>query len=594
MSAGFASGARPMLRAYAYLQALSVYNGVRVRLQRLRQPKYLFGALAGGAYMYFFAFRHLFERNGMPGVSGSTPAAFAGVVAGLFALGLLVLTVLAWLLPGSRAALAFTEAEVAFLFPAPLSRTALIQFSLLRSQLAIFFSAFIMSLLLRRGGSLGWHAVQHAFAIWIVLATARLHLMGASFARERLLDFGVRPWLRRVLVGAVVLLAGIATWWWIASHVPLPGKGDLADAAAVAHYTGSILSQPPLSWMLVPFQWLVAPFLAPDLRAFLLALVPALGLLVAHYLWVVRSHVSFEEASIDRARQRAERRQARREGKLGNQNGPKKPRSAPFVLKATGFVPIAFLWKGLIAAGPFWRLRTWLIASALVVAGSLWIGADPARRPLLQILGSLGGMLCLWLLVAGPMFLQRSLRGTLEYLDVLKGSPLRGWQIALGELLTPVAMMAFGQWLGLLLLVMAFAPHAGAGLLSGPNIVGGAIGIALLALPMCALMLCVPFAGMIVFPAWTVASGGREAGVEVMGQRLIFFGAYLATMVVALIPAAIVGGLGFLLVNWLAPMPAALLVAGVLAGLALAVELAGAVVWLGGRIDRFDLAQELR
>ena len=587
---------RPMLRAYAYLQAISVYNGLRVRLLRLRQPKYLFGALAGGAYVYFFAFRHLFERNGMPGVSvsGAAPAALMPVLAGLLAAGLVVLTVLAWLLPGGRAALAFTEAEVAFLFPAPLSRVSLIQFSLLRSQLAIFFSAFIMSLLLRRGGALGGHAVQHAFAIWLVLATARLHLMGASFARERLLDFGVRPWLRRIAVGGLVLVVAVACWWWIATHVALPGTRDLADAGTALHYVDTILALPPLSWILMPFHWLVAPFFALDARSFALALLPAFVLLFAHYLWVVRSHVSFEEASIDRARQRADRRQAKREGKLGNRNGPSKPRSAPFRLAPVGSPPIAFLWKGLIAAGPFWRLRSWLIACALVIAGSLWLGAEPARRPLLQIVGSLGGMLCVWLLLAGPMFLQSSLRGTLEYLDVLKGSPLRGWQIALGELLTPVAKMAFGQWLALLLLVMAFAPHAGDGLLSGPDIIGGAIGIALLVLPLCALMLCVPFAGMIVFPAWTVSSGGRDGGVEVMGQRLIFFGAYLATMVVALIPAAIVGGLGFLLVNWLAPMPAALLVAGVLAGIALAVELAGAVLWLGGRIDRFDLAQELR
>ena len=225
---------RAMLRAYTYLQAVSVYNGLRVRLLRLRQPKYLFGALAGGAYVYFFAFRHLFEHNGMPGVSvsGGAPAAFLPVLVSLFAAVLLVLTVLAWLLPGGRAALAFTEAEVAFLFPAPLSRVSLIQFSLLRSQLAIFFSAFIMSLLVRRGGALGGHAVQHAFAIWLVLATARLHLMGASFARERLLAFGVRPWLRRIAVSALVLVAAVACWWWIATHVALPGKQDLADADA--------------------------------------------------------------------------------------------------------------------------------------------------------------------------------------------------------------------------------------------------------------------------------------------------------------------------------------------------------------------------
>jgi hypothetical protein len=588
---------RPMLRAFFYLQGVSLYNGVRVRLQRLRQPKYLMGALAGGAYMYFFAFRHLFEGGGRlpPGLAEASSGTIMSLLSGLFAAALLVLTVLAWLLPSGRAALAFNEAEVGFLFPAPLSRVSLIQFSLLRSQLGIFFSAFLMSLLLRRGGNLSGNAVQHAFAIWIVLATARLHLVGASFGRERLLDFGVRPWLRRTAIVLFLLVAGIACWWWIATHVPLPTRADLADQDTVTHYVGAILATPPLSWILLPFRWLVAPFFAPTHAALAVALVPALGLLLAHYLWVVRSDVRFEEASMDRARQRAERRQAKREGKSGARNGPKKPRSAPFVLAPTGFAPTAFLWKGLVAAGPFWRLRSFLVAAAVAVGGAAWLGADPARRPLLQIVGSLGGMLCLWLFLAGPMFLQRSLRGTLEYLDVLKGSPLRGWQIVLGELLTPAVMMAFGQWLALILLVMAFGVYSDrTGLTSGANVVGGAIGFACLSAPLCALMLCVPFAGMLVFPAWSVSSGGRDAGMEVMGQRLIFFGAYLMTMVVAMLPAGIVGGLGFVLVDLFAPMPAALVVAGLLGGMALAVELGGAVLWLGKRIDRFDLAQELR
>ena len=50
---------------------------------------------------------------------------------------LLVIVVGSWILPNSRAALQFTEAEVAFLFPAPVSRRKLIHFKLLRSQIAM-------------------------------------------------------------------------------------------------------------------------------------------------------------------------------------------------------------------------------------------------------------------------------------------------------------------------------------------------------------------------------------------------------------------------------------------------------------------------
>ena len=61
------------------------------------------------------------------------------------ALFLMFALLLAWILPHSRAALAFTEAEVAFLFPAPISRKTLIHFKLLKSQTAILFSALLMT-----------------------------------------------------------------------------------------------------------------------------------------------------------------------------------------------------------------------------------------------------------------------------------------------------------------------------------------------------------------------------------------------------------------------------------------------------------------
>ena len=580
--------------AFGYLRLLSLYNAARQRLLRLRQPKYLFGALAGIAYFYFFVIRHMFQGPGMGHGPGQTvPPEMVTLIALIAGAGLLVVVAGAWLLPSDRAAIRFSEAEVAFLFPAPLSRVALIQFSLLRSQLAIFFTSFLMSLVLRRGGSLGsGSAWQHALGIWLVLATLKLHFVGASFARERLLDLGMRPLLRRIVVLAVLALLGTTCWWWMRQALPAPGQ--MSNFEDVARLVGRVLATAPLSWLLLPFNALVAPLFAGAGLAFYQALPAAALLLVAHYLWVVRSHVAFEEASMDHARRRAEKQQARRDGKTGLRVRASKPRPAPFRLASTGFAPIAFLWKGLIAAGPFWRLRNWLALSLLVVALVLWLGADPSRSVWLKVVGAFASMFAVWLLIAGPMFMQRGLRRTFEYLDVLKASPLRGWQIALGELLPAMAMMAFAQWLLLLILVTCFAQRPGAGLMSVSAIISGALGIALINLPLCGLMLSLPFAGMLVFPAWLVSPGGREAGVEVMGQRLIFFGVYIITLALALLPATIVAGIGYLLLNLFAPLPASLLVAATLAAAVLGIEFAAAVHWLGGRVDRIDVALELR
>ena len=583
-------------RAFVYLQVTSIFNSLKQRVNRMRQPKYLFGAIAGAAYMYYFFFRRVFQ-NSAPGrhdFAADMPTDLAPQLAAVVALGVFVVVALAWIVPSGRAALRFSEAEVAFLFPAPLTRSTLIHFSLLRSQLAIFFSAFLMSLILRRGGSFGGSAWQHAAGLWLLMSILNLHFLGASFARERLLAFGVRPALRRILIGGVVLIVVVGCWWWVRTHVPLPRPQDLAGIGAIRSYVASILGAPPVSWVLAPFQWIVGPMFATDTNGFLHAVLPAALLLVAHYFWVVHSGVSFEEASIDRARKRAERISAMREGKLGSRNRPAKARSAPFRLAPHGFAPIAFLWKGLIAMGPFWRLRTWLIACAVVIVGVSWLASDPDRKALLVIPAIGAAMVGAWIFLLGPMIMQRGLRRTIEQLDILKASPLRGWQIALGELLTPLVVMTSAQWLLLVTLVVSLLGlHASNPLLTAANIIAAAIGIALIAAPLCGVMLCVPFAGLLYFPAWTATPEAGGRGIEVMGQRMIFLGGYLVTLALALIPAILLGGFAFLIVQMLAGLQIAMLIAALIAGVVLAAELAVAVRWLGQRIDGFDVSQEL-
>jgi hypothetical protein len=121
----------------------------------------------------------------------------------------------------------------------------------------------------------------------------------------------------------------------------------------------------------------------------------------------------------------------------------------------------------------------------------------------------------------------------------------------------------------------------------------GALGIALVAPPLCGLMLCVPFAGLLYFPAWAEAAGSQGGGIEVMGQRMIFFAAYLFALVLALIPAGLLAAIAFLLGRWLSGPTAALLLAALIGGAALMVELMAAIAWLGERVEDFDLSQEL-
>jgi len=581
-----------VIRTFVFLYGTSVRNALVQRFKRLRQPKYLIGAVVGGLYFYYFMFRHAFAGLGAPAPAGAPVS--SPLAEPISALILLIVVVLSWILSNRRAALQFSEAEVAFLFPAPVSRRMLINFKLLRAQVAIFVSAFFLTLVVRRGSFLGGSALTHAAGWWILLSTLNLHFLAASFARERLLDFGLNPWRRRLLVGAVVLVVATACWLLVRRTVPLPTDADLVNFQTVARYSGQVLDQPAIRWVLLPFAVVVRPYLAANATAFFTALGPALLLLGAHYFWVVRSTVSFEDASIELAARRAERLNAIRAGRWrSGREVPTKPRPEPFRLAPRGWVSLAFLWKNLIALGKWFRLRTWLVACATAVLVLTWIAADPARRPALQIIGMAALMFGAWLFVFGPMFMRREVQQTLTHLDVTKAYPLAGWQIVIGQLLTPMVLMTFAQWLLLLIAALALGTTTRNPRLALALGAAGAGGIAFILPPLCGLMLCIPYTGVLYFPAWAQSTGPRGGGVEVMGQRLIFMAGYVVVLVAAVLPAAAVGALVYFIVSNLVGIYSAVALTTVFVSAVLVAELAGAVYWLGGKLERFDLSTEL-
>src|SRR5262249_51456675 len=149
---------------------------------------------------------------------------------------------LAWIIPHERAALAFSEAEVSFLFPAPINRRGLVHFKLLRSQTAIMFTTFLLTLVTNR---LGGHAWTRAVGWWLGLSTLNLHFLGSSFARTLLLDRGISNWQRRsaVLVLLVVLAAAIGVW--TRKTIPTFDSSQWADAEVVKDYLRQLLSSGP-------------------------------------------------------------------------------------------------------------------------------------------------------------------------------------------------------------------------------------------------------------------------------------------------------------------------------------------------------------
>lgn len=583
----------PMARALLYLRVTSFVGLIRSRVLRLRQPKYLAGAVVGAAYIYFLFIR----RNGSHGASDRMPGQMSADGLVLFAeiapLVLLVVLLVNWLVP-RKAALHFTQAEIAFLFPAPVNRRMLIHYRLLGAQLGIVFTALIFTVAFGRGQGIGGHQVFHAIGWWLVLATMNLHFMGTSFVYSKLLNRSITSVRRRIVtigIGAAVVLALI---WWIASVVRLPRQQDFESVSTVIAYATAQLHAGPLPWLLAIPKAMMGPYFASSVSGFLLALVAAIAVLVAHYFWVVHTEVSFEEASIARAEKQASQTRSAQPSDWREQSGAREAQKPPFNLRSTGRPEIAFLWKNLLSTSSVFRPRTALIAVAVVFFGSTWLVSQPdlvwARTFAAMAFAMLLGVAALF----GPMVARQDLRSDLANADILKTYPMRGWQIVLGELLTPLVILSVLVWICVLAeyrLLFSDQLHWLAPSLHGVT----AVGLAILAPPFLAIQLLVPNTAAVLFPAWVETTGSRaERGVEVMGQRIIFMAGSVLTTLLAMLPAVVVGSLVFGIALWAVSVPAAIVLGSVAGAGILSAEAWWVVRWLGTRFERFDISAELR
>lgn len=597
-----------MFSALLYLRVTSFRNWVVSRVRRLRQPKYLVGAIVGCAYFYFFFFRPLGQGPGpRPGAvvpdparealeaAVALPADWLPVTTAFGALGLLVFTTFMWVVPTQRAALGFTEAEIAFLFPAPVHRRWLVHFRLLSAQLRSLVGAVVMMLFSHRWSAFGGNALTHAIGWWFIFSALNLHFSGATFTLTRLTDLGFGAWRRRLLVlGAIAGVSTVAILR-LPAELPVPPLGTGIDLPAASEWLIALTTTAPLSWLLAPFGLVAAPFLAVDARAFLLALGPAVAVLTLHYLWVVRSAVAFEDAAVDYAQKRGARLAAWRSGGRRPDQTFAKGRPGPFRLAASGRPEVAFLWKNLLSTWPYFTLRVWAIAAFVIVAAGVWLNRHPDAHLLASTVGAVALVFAAYVLIVGPQFARQDIRSDLAHADILKTYPLPGWQILLGELLTPTVILTGVLWLALLTATVALqAAGPQIGWLTPSLRVAAGLGLAFVAPVVVALQLLVPNAAALLFPGWFQLSRTRGGGPEVIGQRMIFFFAQVVTMLGALLPAGLAGGAVILMFHWLIGLPAAVALAAVAVFVVLAAEVWAGVRWLGTRFETLDLSADLR
>lgn len=588
-----------LVGALWYLRVTSIIGLVKSRLRRLKQPKYLAGAVVGALYFYFVFFRRAHPPRFGAGPQGpdaradALPTDLWPLFGEIGALVLFLVLALNWLVP-RRAALAFSESEIAFLFPAPVSRRMLVHYRLLAAQLGIVFTALIFTVVFGRGRGFGGHAWYQFIGWWLVLALVNLHYTGTTFVYARLLNPSMTTVRRRVITMVSCAAVALALIVWIAWSVRPPAANDFESASDLASYAREVLRAGPMPWLLALPKLALAPYFAISFGAFALAMVPALILLAVHYFWVVNTEVAFEEATIARAEKRAARR---RDGQSVDWRGEVAVRKAgtpAFVLGSVGRPELAFLWKNLLATGAFFRPRPMLVLAAILIGATSWLTRQSDLGPFNSVVSVLGVIILGMIVLLGPQVARQDLRTDLANADILKTYPLRGWQIVLGELLTPIAILSALFWI--VLLVTYLSLHGGDFAWIPPGLRGeAALALALLAPPFIALQVLMPNAATVLFPAWVQATRDRsERGIEVLGQRLIFVASQLLVTTLAILPALIVGALIFFVGNLIAGLAVGVGLAVIAMAALLGLEIWLGVRWLGSRFEKLDLSSELR
>ena len=294
------------MNALLYLSWNSARNRFLSAFRRARSPRYAVALIVGGLYLWGFLWRPV----NYPGATSFLLSQPSEMLITLLA----VLTLAGpWVFGSDTLALAFTQAEVSMLFPAPISRRGLIGHKLFRAQVAVLINAAIWVFVLRRGGNF-LPSPLRAVGVWVLFSTLNLHRLGAALVQSSLKEHGraaaKRNWWSIALFGFVG--AALVSGFVVNRRELLDTTGIGEFFVAVAH----VLAQPPASIGLWPFHLVVAPTFARSIAQWRYAIIPALAVMGLHVLWVLRNDAAFEDAALEASEERARRVDAIRSRRL--------------------------------------------------------------------------------------------------------------------------------------------------------------------------------------------------------------------------------------------------------------------------------------
>jgi hypothetical protein len=418
----------------------------------------------------------------------------------------------------SERAIAFTPAEVNFLFPGPFSRRQLLAYKVITAALSCLVAAVMMSAFLFRFGSgllAGYLGLVLAL-LFVTLFSMAVSLVASSFEARA---FNRR---RKVVLLALACLA-IGTLVYLSKDLVHLSATDLVDR---------VNESPFLRWLLLPFSWITGTFTAetiwPDLVVNGLASVAVLCVLLVLVFALDAQYLEASAVASEKIYARLQRIRA------GGAAAAWRPTSGTVRFE----LPSLPWWGGI---GPTaWRQLTTAVRSARGVLIFLFIFSAMLVVPVLSVSLGMSGkqaaavpyVLCSMLLslslVSFPNMLAFDFRGDLERMDVLKTLPIAPWCLAIGQLLTPVVLLSLLQ-LGVLGLI---------------EIVWGGIEwvllfVAFLAWPLNFLSLAIDNLLFLWFPARTAPA--MPGDFQAVGRQMLLMFSKMLTVMVTL---GVAGGFG--------------------------------------------------
>lgn len=510
-----------MTSAAFFLITHNLKNRVTRSVLRLRQPRYIAGAVLAGFYFWSFLFRRGAGRGAVVVRYGAGPEMMT-IILSVLALAILVGV---WALPSSGPALVFSEAEIQFFFAGPVSRRQLVAYKILRSQVQSLFSAVVFSFFVFRG--------SHVFGMWLVFAALDVYMTFVSFARARLKLAGIGWVWRFVAVTAVVIaIAAVANRQFRASGDLFVNALSHPQRGAMARSITAVIGAPPLGTILY------VPGIIAKVAYSPRPLLPATILLAAAaalFFLTTQMDIAFEDASLV-ASQRALTRRARMRSARFRGAATVNKLPAPFQLGERGRPEVAILWKNLIGTIRVSAFPIVGLIMPVVFAAAASIFSKKGSLAPATIIGFVGLMSTALFVFIGPQAVRTDLRMDILRLDVVKTFPLSAETLVAAELAAPLVTIALFELIMLLVSVsiLNFAGHGHYAFFTTPEFVVSAV---VFIVPVTAIQLLIQNGAMILFPAWNMSTESVR-GFTAIGQRMLFLLGNLITLALAVLPAA--------------------------------------------------------